>query len=385
MELASVTTPLHKGTGGESQKQADSTASSTDSNYRDFEVNEWSSSWGIEVHNKPWSLFLSSIMTLLAPVLLLLALSGCSSEVVDDFTQMCPQFFANPNGIVSPPTVFKGNNYKQICQIQEKTPEYATLYDTEKKIPVYSAYKFKGVVGCKRLTKWYIEPQLENISKGPKMAPESSMTNIQNQAVNKDYYKSGYDRGHLAPVLHSTSQSCSDVTFTLTNAAPQHCSFNKGQWKKTERKVADVLNKTCLPNSAFIVTGVVPGYNEPPLKNRVIIPSHFWTAYCCLDNNLKVIDSNGFIGQNQNDQVKQMSVSNLEVKLTHLYNQGTFHIFGGKCNESRSTTHSLSSGDDLEWLSLIPCQKRKVPKQCVETYHNTIRRRSKIFKALLET
>ncbi|XP_037399674.1 endonuclease domain-containing 1 protein-like [Pygocentrus nattereri] len=206
---------------------------------------------------------------------------------VNDFTQTGPQFFANPNDVVSPPTVFKGNNYKQICQVRENAHEYATLYDTEKKIPVYSAYQFKGVMGCKRLTKWYIEPQLEQITNSKEMAPESSVTSIQNQAVNKDYYKSGYDRGHLAHVYHSKSQSC-----FLTNTAPQHCSFNKGQWKETEIKVADILNKSCLPNSAFIVTGVVPGYIEPPLKNRVIIPSHFWTAYCCLDNNFIVIDSN---------------------------------------------------------------------------------------------
>ena len=217
------------------------------------------------------------------------------------------------------------------------------------------------------------------------MAPESSVTNIQNQTVNEDYDNSGYHRGHLAPVLHARSQSCSNATFTLTNAAPQTCSFNKGQWRITERKVADHLAKKCKGNSAFIVTGVVPGYNEPPLKNRVIIPSHFWTAYCCLDNNLKEIDSSGFIGLNLNEPVKQTSVSNLEKNLTSLYDQGTFHIFGGKCNESSSTAHSFSSGDDWRWSSLIPCQKRKFRSRCAETYRKTMRRRSKIFKAQRET
>ncbi|KAL7846050.1 hypothetical protein AOLI_G00242420 [Acnodon oligacanthus] len=216
------------------------------------------------------SLFLSSIMVLLAPVLLLLALSGCSSEVVNSFTQTCPQFFAKPGGTLSPPTVFKGNNYKQICQVLENTYEYATLYDTTNRIPVYSAYKFNGLMQCTRLNNWYIEPQLEQITNSKKMAPESSVTNIQNQAVNEDYANSGYDRGHLAPVLHATSQSCSDATFTLTNAAPQNKSFNRGQWRVKEEAVAETLQKKCKGNSAYIVTGVVPGTDEMKSKERVL-------------------------------------------------------------------------------------------------------------------
>ncbi|XP_036413170.1 endonuclease domain-containing 1 protein-like [Colossoma macropomum] len=268
-------------------------------------------------------------MNLLTPVLLLLALSGCSSEVVPDFTQTCPDFFANPGGTRSPPTVFTGNNYKQICQKREITYEYATLYDTTNRIPVYSAYKFEGLKSCIRIDNWYIEPQLEVL--GPKMISESSM--IQNQAINQDYAKKSrpmYDKGHLAPVHHARSQSCSYATFTLTNAAPQDRSFNRGQWRKTEEGVAEDVKHKCKGNYVYIVTGVVPGPNT--LNNRVCIPSHFWTAYCCLDNNLKVTDSRGFIGNNINVSVENKTVSELEGKLTNLYGKGTFQVFAGNCN-----------------------------------------------------
>uniref|UniRef100_A0A3B4CBH9 Endonuclease n=1 Tax=Pygocentrus nattereri TaxID=42514 RepID=A0A3B4CBH9_PYGNA len=268
-------------------------------------------------------------MVFLAPVLLLLALSRCSSEVVTDFTQTCPQFFANPGGTLSPPTVFPGKKYKQICQILGNTYEYATLYDTANKIPVYSAYRFNGLMQCTRQSNWYIEPQLENINYSKKMATESSVTNIQNQAVNDDYANSGYDRGHLAPVLHATSQSCSDATFTLTNAAPQDKSFNRGQWRITEKAVADTLVQNCKGNSAYIVTGVVPGTGK--LKNRVRIPSYFWTAYCCLDNNQQVKAASGFLGQNKNVPVQEMSIKNLDTMLSGLYGP-VFNVFGGKCN-----------------------------------------------------
>ena len=126
------------------------------------------------------------------------------------------------------------------------------------------------------------------------MGPDGNVPSLPHQAVNKDYSGTkthGYDKGHLAPVYHATSQSCSDATFTLTNAAPQDKSFNRGQWRVTEEAVADILVKNCLPNSAYIVTGVVPGRRS--LKNRVRIPSHFCTAYCCLDNNLKTKTSGG--------------------------------------------------------------------------------------------
>ncbi|XP_017572797.1 endonuclease domain-containing 1 protein-like [Pygocentrus nattereri] len=269
------------------------------------------------------------IMNLFTLVLLLLTLSRCSSEVVNSSTQTCPQFFADPGGALSPPTVFPGNNYKEICQILGNTYEYATLYDTANRIPVYSAYRFNGYTQCTRQSNWYIEPQLENINYSKKMATESSVTNIQNQAVNDDYANSGYDRGHLAPVLHATSQSCSDATFTLTNAAPQDKSFNRGQWRITEKAVADTLVQNCKGNSAYIVTGVVPGTGK--LKNRVRIPSYFWTAYCCLDNNQQVKAASGFLGQNKNVPVQEMSIKNLDTMLSGLYGP-VFNVFGGKCN-----------------------------------------------------
>ncbi|KAI4881854.1 hypothetical protein NFI96_026640 [Prochilodus magdalenae] len=265
-------------------------------------------------------------MKLLTPVLLLLALSGCSSEVVKDFTKTCPQFFANPGRALSPPTVFPGPNYKQICQIRVNTYEYATLYDTANRIPVYSAYRFEGLKQCTRKSSWYIEPQLEGMSNDRRMGPESSVPSTQDQANDEDYDKSGYHRGHLAPVYQARSQTCSDATFTLTNAAPQNPSFNSGQWRVTEALVADILGKNCLGNSAYIVTGVVPGSGT--LKNRVRVPSHFWTAYCCLGNNLQKITSGGFIGENKNDAVQNMTVTALEGKLKHLYGQA-FLIFGG--------------------------------------------------------
>ncbi|KAK9980597.1 hypothetical protein ABG768_000190 [Culter alburnus] len=107
------------------------------------------------------------------------------------------------------------------------------------------------------------------------------------QALSEDYEKSGYDRGHLAPVYQAESQKCAEATFTLTKAAPQDRCFNREE-----------LSQKCSQYSVFIVTGVVPGTQT--LNNRVNVPSHFWTAYCCLDQNNKCQFSDGFIGENMN-------------------------------------------------------------------------------------
>jgi len=147
------------------------------------------------------------------------------------------------------------------------------------------------------------------------------------QALNEDYKKSGYHKGHLAPVYQAESQSCADATFTLTNAAPQNRSFNSGQWRVLEEQMANDLVKQCLnvKYSVFIVTGVVPG--KKSLKNRVKVPSHFWTAYCCLDNNNKCKISGGYIGENKNETPLNMTVKELETNLTTLYEVRSFEVF----------------------------------------------------------
>ncbi len=147
------------------------------------------------------------------------------------------------------------------------------------------------------------------------------------QAVNEDYENSGYDKGHLAPVFQAKSQSCADATFTLTNAAPQNPSFNRGQWKKLEGNIAKELSDQCLPKkySVYIVTGVVPGINN--INNRVNVPSHFWTAYCCLDQNKRCQISGGFIGENNNITPESKTVNDLQIDLAKIYKVAYFKLF----------------------------------------------------------
>uniref|UniRef100_A0AAY5F5E6 Uncharacterized protein n=1 Tax=Electrophorus electricus TaxID=8005 RepID=A0AAY5F5E6_ELEEL len=239
-------------------------------------------------------------------------------EVVLDFSKDCPQFFAKPNGQCTPLTVFPGNRYRQICQRQanQKMSEFATVYDTANRIPVYLVYEYVGRAPCNRTDVWYIEPQVRN-----------------NQALNEGYVNSGYDKGHLYPVFHTNTQSCvKNSTFTLTNAAPQNPSFNRGQWRKMESDVVEIFRSKCSQNRAYVVTGVVPstGNTKILVNNSMNAPSHFWSAYCCPDNNNQSISSGGYLAPNSNQKPTDVTVNILEQRLTKLY-AINFVLFGGMC------------------------------------------------------
>ncbi|KAM7382814.1 hypothetical protein PAMP_002521 [Pampus punctatissimus] len=269
-------------------------------------------------------------MKLLVPAFLLLVLSDpATAEVVQSFTT-CDDFFVTRK----PPSGLQGTH---ICQIKTQAASYqfATLYDISQRIPIYSAYRFHGKATCQRKNTWDIEPQLDDQNSGPFMASEGSVSITKrgvHQALNGDYTSTTYDKGHLVPVQHQQSQSCADATFTLTNAAPQHNTFNRGQWKAAEGRTAVTLTINCLNRgfSAYIITGVVPGNIN--INARVNIPKYFWSAYCCVDNNDRPQLSNAYYGNNDaTNKVTPITVANLDIMLGRDYQSPGFELFPNHC------------------------------------------------------
>ncbi|XP_028828298.1 endonuclease domain-containing 1 protein-like [Denticeps clupeoides] len=283
-------------------------------------------------------------MTPPALLLLLLFISLAEGHVVQSFKGTCGQFFItdpkDQNNHI-PPTILTDNQdpdrYKQICQRYSSQYRYATLYDTQNRIPVYSAYQYTGHTKLKRKTTWMIEPQLDELTASRSMGSESKVDKSKRgnyQALNKDF-NSTYHKGHLYPVCHNDNQPCAYATFTLTNAAPQTSSDNLDWYHKVEAKVNKELEKIC--NTAHIVTGVVPGSKWMKKDNREVnIPSHFWTAYCCTgkpggpvtravlaQTNPLTIDNN------------VVTVDDLNQKLSSLYGSSIpatgFEVFGSVC------------------------------------------------------
>jgi endonuclease G, mitochondrial len=60
----------------------------------------------------------------------------------------------------------------------------------------------------------------------------------------KDYYGSGFDRGHLCPAGDCKhSEEAMDDSFFLTNISPQNPNFNRGYWAALERHVRDLTKE----------------------------------------------------------------------------------------------------------------------------------------------
>ncbi|KAL6473337.1 hypothetical protein MHYP_G00168980 [Metynnis hypsauchen] len=276
-------------------------------------------------------------MKLFVSVLMLLTL-GAVGEVVKDFKVACKEFFLDGE----PPEFQTGRTasqvpvegiYVRICQRYNNTYHYATLYDTFNKIPVYSAYRYERTADCtvKRpdIT-WMIEPQLEDIGNSKEMKLQRSMK-VTKQAYNSAYEDSRYDRGHLLPFCHTNSDEAANSTFTLTNAAPQRCDFNKMWYNKVENNVRKKL-AACLTASkrAYVVTGVVPSSEleyQTLKKDIVNVPSFFWTAYRCCDNNNKNCEFGGHIMHREaDDPTGYNDMNEFHSELRKLYNK-PFKLF----------------------------------------------------------
>ncbi|XP_059703545.1 endonuclease domain-containing 1 protein-like [Haemorhous mexicanus] len=274
---------------------------------------------------------------MLGPLLLLQVLASClwlgHSEVVNSFTS-CPQFFYEgtiPNDALNP------KNPAWICQRFSNSYHYATLYDRERRIPVYSAYKYQPGDAKRPHTWWFVEPQLIGKNDLKEMKTESFLTQDdkfslhqikESQAVLDDYKPlKNLDRGHLSPNGHHNSREGKTATFTLTNIVPQDSSLNQGQWNIYESKTMPQLADGC--TTTYVITGAVPGRNNVA-EGRVNRPSHIWSAACCLEGT-KPKKAWGIIAKNDKNQVENLSLGELEKTLTNLYRGKTVTLFNNAC------------------------------------------------------
>ncbi|XP_038010015.1 endonuclease domain-containing 1 protein-like [Motacilla alba alba] len=269
-------------------------------------------------------------------LLLLQVLASClwlgHSEVVKSFEE-CPQFFyaeTTPSDVLNP------KNPAWICQRFRNSYHYATLYDRDRRIPVYSAYKYQPGDAKKPPEWWMVEPQLIDKNSIPDMERDwilieqkkFTLDQIkESQAVLNDYKGlKGLDRGHLSPSGHQFSRESKMATFTLTNVVPQDSSLNNGKWNAYEHKTMSKKTKGC--KTTYVITGAVPG-NTYVAEERVNRPSHIWSAACCLGDE-EPKDAWGAIAENNKNEVEELSLGELEKRLAELYG-GTVTLFSTAC------------------------------------------------------
>ncbi|NXN31230.1 ENDD1 protein, partial [Nycticryphes semicollaris] len=270
-------------------------------------------------------------------LLLLQVLASClwlgHSEVVPSF-QSCPQFFFRetpPNNALQP------NSAAWICQRFNNQYHYATLYNRDLRIPVYSAYRYQPGPGKKPGNLWMVEPQLMGEIYPKTMEREWTLINyfnvsleqlFQSQAILKDYKNlTGLNRGHLNPSGHHSNSSSRTATFTLTNIIPQDEKLNGGAWNNYEQQTMISKTKGC--TTTYVVVGAVPG-NNYIAKGRVNKPSYIWSSACCeMGTNQR--KSWAVIAENDKNEVQVITLGDLENRLTQLYRKGQVSLFHPDC------------------------------------------------------
>ncbi|XP_045171392.2 endonuclease domain-containing 1 protein-like [Mercenaria mercenaria] len=301
---------------------------------------------------------------------ILLALTLCvriaEGEVVNSFNK-CRSFFYKR----SPPSGFEYDGLSEICQMYqiENRYHFATLYSSEDRVPIYSAYTLDTFY-CppnqpSRRSKWFIEPQLSGLIYSKHMTTEGNAADSYKieQAINIDYPNTSYDRGHLNPNFYQGNEGRT-ATFTLTNAVPQDPCFNQQIWKDMEKRSKVIMETRCNFYGArrYFVTGAVPSKNKIPSVlhdnegdqtreyNRVSVPSGMWTAACCDSSNAVYADdrdkgfSFGYYGDNVPDSyVFPYTIDLLEETLATKYMVNTFEIFADSCYSSSKTTEVVLS------------------------------------------
>ncbi|NWW47283.1 ENDD1 protein, partial [Pedionomus torquatus] len=225
-----------------------------------------------------------------------------------------------------------------ICQRFNNQFYFATLYDRDLRIPVYSAYRYQPGNDTRPGKVWMVEPQLIGPDYPNAMEKETTLIKTFNvsleqvkesQAVTEDYENlKGLKSGHLNPTSHQPSFKSKKATFTLTNIIPQNEKLDNGAWNEYEVQV--MMNKTKHCTTTYVVVGTVPG-DTSIANGRVNIPSYLWSGACCemgMDDGRKAW---GVIAENNKNAIQVVTLGQLEDKLTKLYNRGDVSLFHPDC------------------------------------------------------
>ncbi|XP_056597826.1 endonuclease domain-containing 1 protein-like [Triplophysa dalaica] len=271
-------------------------------------------------------LFVASVVC----VLLALNLPDIDSKL-DKFTE-CKEFFFKEK----PPVIPNSNNYKTICQTFKNQIRFATLYDTARRSPLFSAYKYTGYTKINEpQSLWMAEKQLEPLSDVEMREP------FVNQARNVDYMRNNpnnYIIGALFPTSHTADKETQRSTLTLTNSVPLNNMFKESIWNLVETEINNNMDNKCRDNNqktlAYVLTGVIPGNQQ--LNERVNVPSHVWTAFCCYDSLAKVWVSKTYFTSNQrHESVNKIKLKDLLELKTFLNERlaGEVELFDDNCNK----------------------------------------------------
>ncbi|XP_065915476.1 venom phosphodiesterase 2-like [Dysidea avara] len=163
----------------------------------------------------------------------------------------------------------QGGGSSETCLLTQ--PYYIINYSSYYHIPLWVAYQLDGSSFAN-----YVRRK-NCFRRDPRVA-------ISDNPNCTDYYRSGFDRGHLAPSGDFNYDRFAQLsTFVLTNMAPQYHPFNAGLWLVAENKVREWALQY---STIFVISGCVlgDGRRDPDGNynwwiggyEHVAVPTHFY-------------------------------------------------------------------------------------------------------------
>lgn len=132
---------------------------------------------------------------------------------------------------------------------------------------------------------------------------------VKNSATIQDYYKTGYDQGHLVN-FEDYAYNCAkaEATFRYYNVIPQTRNLNRGVWKMYEH----IIRQVSQSDSLLIITG---GTNyRTRIGSGVYVPEYCWKVVYSLSKKV-VVYALFFKNDQTNAWVTDETITTLEQKV----------------------------------------------------------------------
>lgn len=189
---------------------------------------------------------------LLLIVLVALAMPAAARE-------RCPNFFAGGTA----PAITKGK--LAVDTVPLCFGAFALLFSGASRTPLYAGERLTraSVAAARavdRTDSFYEETRLPS----------------GDRSLLRDYVRSGFDRGHMAPAGDMPSPETQAESFSLANIIPQDRASNRGLWSAIEESVRRLATRR---GELFVVTGpVFSGRSIESLGGRVLVPTQLYKA-----------------------------------------------------------------------------------------------------------
>jgi endonuclease G len=140
---------------------------------------------------------------------------------------------------------------------------FGVLHSGLTRTPLWSA---------EHLTRGRIQQAHEQVRRNA-FHPEGGLP-VTERAELKDYSRSGFDRGHMAPSGDMPDEQSQHDSFTLANMVPQDPKNNRGIWEGIESAVRHLTEQR---GELYVITGpLFVGSSVQQLNGRVLVPTHIY-------------------------------------------------------------------------------------------------------------